>query len=150
MNLTASDFTSPTLIGRGSFGKVFKCMNKKTAQLVAVKEINLDKSADELPEIQKEMDMLCACESEYVVKYYGYTFVNGNNLWIVMEYMSGGSIRDMLQIRTMPEQEIAIVLQQVLHGLEFLHRGRKIHRDIKAANILVNDILNLYKFHTLR
>ncbi|OHS98334.1 STE family protein kinase [Tritrichomonas foetus] len=132
-----SDFSKKSVIGRGNFGTVYKSFNKKTGQILAVKEINLEESDDDLTEIQKEIDMLRACESQYVVKYYGCTVV-GRHLWIIMEYMGGGSIRELLQIKVMPEQKIAIVLQQVLHALEFLHRGRKIHRDIKAANILLN------------
>ena len=81
--------------------------------------------------------MLRACESNYVVKYHGCTLV-GTKLWIVMEMMAGGSVRELIQIKVMNEQQIAIVLSQVLLALDFLHRGRKIHRDIKAANILLN------------
>ena len=125
------------LIGKGSFGLVYKGIWKKTGEVVAIKEIDLEESADDLIEIQKEIDMLRACESQYVVKYHGCALVN-TKLWIVMEYMGGGSVRELLQIEMMSESVIAIVLQQVIHALEFLHKGRKIHRDIKAANILLN------------
>lgn len=137
-NINPSDFVNKTIIGKGNFGTVFKALNQKTGQILAIKEINLEETDDDLIEIQKEIDMLRACESQYVVKYYGCTVV-GKNLWIVMEYMGGGSIRELVQIKVMPEQKVAIVLQQVLHALDFLHKGRKIHRDIKAANILLND-----------
>ena len=135
--LTASDFVRQQLIGKGSFGLVYKALSKKTGEVVAIKEIDLEESADEVIEIQKEIDMLRACESQYVVKYHGCALVN-TKLWIVMEYMGGGSVRELIQDHRMPEAVIAIVLQQVIHALEFLHKGRKIHRDIKAANILLN------------
>ena len=136
-SLSASDFVRQNLIGKGSFGLVYKGIWKKTGEVVAIKEIDLEESADDLIEIQKEIDMLRACESQYVVKYHGCALVN-TKLWIVMEYMGGGSVRELLQIEMMSESVIAIVLQQVIHALEFLHKGRKIHRDIKAANILLN------------
>lgn len=137
MSINPSDFTNKKIIGKGNFGTVYKALNTKTGQILAVKEINLEDTEDDLCEIQKEIDMLRACESQYVVKYYGCTLV-GKHLWIVMEYMGGGSVRELIGNRVMPEQAIAIVLQQVLNALDFLHKGRKIHRDIKAANILLN------------
>jgi len=103
-----------------------------------VKEIDLEDSSDELIEIQKEIDMQRASESTYVVQYYGCLLVK-NKLWIVMEYMGGGSVRNILDVKQIPEVDIAIILTQTLKALDFLHRGRKIHRDIKAANILLDD-----------
>lgn len=135
--LTAADFDRQRVIGRGNFGSVFKALYKKAAEIVAIKEIDLEQSEDDLIEIQREIDMLRACESQYVVKYYGCVLVN-TKLWIIMEYMGGGSVRELIQVKMMTEPQIAVVLQQVLHALDFLHKGRKIHRDIKAANILLN------------
>ncbi|KAH0791667.1 serine/threonine-protein kinase 26 [Histomonas meleagridis] len=136
--ISASDYIRQGVIGRGNFGVVFKAICKKTNEIVAIKEIDLEESDDDLIEIQREIDMLRSCESEYVVHYYGCTLV-GTKLWIVMEMMGGGSVRELIQIKVMPEPQIAIVLSQVLHALDFLHRRRKIHRDIKAANILLNN-----------
>jgi len=136
--ISVSDYERGSLIGRGSFGVVFKALCKKTGRTVAIKEIDLEQTHDDLTEIQKEIDMLRACESEYVVRYEGCTIV-GTKLWIVMEFMGGGSVRELVQIKPMPEGPIAIVMDQVLRALDFLHRGRKVHRDIKAANILLSN-----------
>ncbi|OHT12173.1 STE family protein kinase [Tritrichomonas foetus] len=137
-SLNATDFVKEEVIGRGNFGVVYRGINKITGDVVAIKEIDLEESDDDLIEIQKEIDMLRACESNFVVKYYGCCLV-GTMLWIVMEYMGGGSIRELVAVQVMPEAKIAIVVQKVLMALDFLHHGRKIHRDIKAANILLND-----------
>ncbi|KAH0787561.1 serine/threonine-protein kinase 26 [Histomonas meleagridis] len=136
--ISASDYVRQGIIGRGNFGVVFKAICKKTNEIVAIKEIDLEESDDDLIEIQREIDMLRSCESEYVVHYYGCTLV-GTKLWIVMEMMGGGSVRELIQIKVMPEPQIAIVISQVLRALDFLHRRRKVHRDIKAANILLNN-----------
>lgn len=136
--LCASDFQRCQMIGKGNFGLVFKAIYKKTGQTVAIKEIDLEESDDDLTEIQREIDMLRACESPFVIRYEGCVLV-GSKLWIVMEYMGAGSVRDLILIRKMPETAIAIVLNQILQGLDFLHRGRKVHRDIKAANILLSN-----------
>jgi serine/threonine-protein kinase 24/25/MST4 len=135
--LSPSDFDSLQLVGRGSFGVVYKAIYKQTGGVVAIKEIDLEESKDDMVEIQREIDMLRACESRYVVKYEGCTLCQ-TKLWIVMEYMGGGSVRELVHVKKMEEGHIAIVLSQVLQALEFLHRGRKVHRDIKAANILLN------------
>ncbi|XP_044519731.1 serine/threonine-protein kinase 4 [Gracilinanus agilis] len=79
------------------------------------------------------------CDSPHVVKYYGSYFKN-TDLWIVMEYCGAGSVSDIIRLRnkTLTEDEIATILQSTLKGLEYLHFMRKIHRDIKAGNILLN------------
>ncbi|KAL2080457.1 hypothetical protein ACEWY4_024250 [Coilia grayii] len=79
------------------------------------------------------------CDSPYVVKYYGSYFKN-TDLWIVMEYCGAGSVSDIIRLRnkTLTEDEIATILKSTLKGLEYLHFMRKIHRDIKAGNILLN------------
>lgn len=104
------------------------------------------------------------CESLYVVRYFGSYFkgillhywiffssnnnnddkinkLKGSDLWIVMEYCGGGSVSDIMRFRkkTLTEDEISIILQDTLLGLEYLHTHRKIHRDIKAGNILLNN-----------
>lgn len=61
-------------------------------------------------------------------------------LKIVMEYCGAGSVSDIMRLRkkTLSEDEIATILSDTLKGLEYLHLRRKIHRDIKAGNILLN------------
>ena len=131
-------FEKKDVIGRGSFGTVYRCVNKITGEDVAIKEIDLDDNDDDLIDIQNEIDMLRACESKYVVKYYGCCLL-GSKLWIVMEYMGGGSVKEIVAVQPIKERYISIIIREVLCALDFLHRGRKIHSDIKAANILLND-----------
>lgn len=61
---------------------------------------------------------------------------------IVMEYCGAGSVSDIMRLRkkTLTEEEIATVVHDTLRGLEYLHLRRKIHRDIKAGNILLNTL----------
>ncbi|NXH59302.1 PAK3 kinase, partial [Rhabdornis inornatus] len=58
-------------------------------------------------------------------------------LWLVMEYMDGGSLYDAIRETHMAEAEIAVVSRECLQGLDFLHSKQVIHRDIKSHNILL-------------
>ncbi|KAL3990217.1 Protein kinase domain family protein [Acanthocheilonema viteae] len=123
-------------LGEGSYGSVHKAVHKETGHVLAVKKVPVD---TDLQEIIKEISIMQQCDSKYVVKYYGSYFKN-SDLWIVMEYCGAGSISDIMRIRkkTLNEAEIGAVTRDVLKGLRYLHDLKKIHRDIKAGNILLN------------
>ncbi|XP_030830134.1 serine/threonine-protein kinase 3 isoform X2 [Strongylocentrotus purpuratus] len=124
-------------LGEGSYGSVFKAIHKESGQVLAIKQVPVD---TDLQEIIKEISIMQQCDSTYVVKYYGSYFKN-TDLWIVMEYCGAGSVSDIMRRRnkTLNEAEIATILYSTLKGLEYLHFMRKIHRDIKAGNILLNN-----------
>eukprot|EP00967_Tisochrysis_lutea_P017998 scaffold20394_cov36-Tisochrysis_lutea.AAC.1 len=65
------------------------------------------------------------------------SYVSGTKLWIIMEYVGGGSILDMMDAGNMSEEYIKTIIYDVLRGLDYLHTEGKIHRDIKAANVLL-------------
>lgn len=108
-----------------------------TGEEVAIKVLHLESVRDELDNIQKEISLLSRLDSVYVVQYRG-SFLNGTDLNVVMEFMSGGSLRDLMKAGPLKEDEVSAVLREVLSGLVFLHAANVVHRDIKAANILVN------------
>ncbi|XP_078009802.1 serine/threonine-protein kinase 3 isoform X6 [Phascolarctos cinereus] len=104
------------------------------SKLKKLSEDSLTKQPEEVFDVLEKLG-----EGPYVVKYYGSYFKN-TDLWIVMEYCGAGSVSDIIRLRnkTLTEDEIATILKSTLKGLEYLHFMRKIHRDIKAGNILLN------------
>eukprot|EP01018_Ginkgo_biloba_P009959 Gb_11756 [translate_table: standard] len=132
-----SRFHSLELIGKGSFGDVFKGFDKELNKEVAIKVIDLEEAEDEVEDIQKEISVLSQCRSPYITEYYG-SYLHQTKLWIVMEYMAGGSVSDLIETGPpLDEVSIACILRDLLHAVEYLHSEGKIHRDIKAANILL-------------
>ncbi|KND04393.1 STE/STE20/YSK protein kinase [Spizellomyces punctatus DAOM BR117] len=133
-------YTKQDRIGKGSFGevsiRVYKGIDKRTGEPVAIKIIDLEDAEDEIEDIQQEISILSQLDSSHITKYHG-SFTKGSSLWIVMEYCQGGSCLDLMRAGTFEEVFIAIILRELLKGLEYLHGEGKLHRDIKAANILL-------------
>ncbi|KAJ3224005.1 hypothetical protein HK099_000382 [Clydaea vesicula] len=134
----AEIFTVLNKLGEGSYGAVYKGIHKRTSTLCAIKMIPIE---NDLDDSVKEISMMRNCNSNYVVHFYG-SFLNDNYLWIVMEYCGAGSVADIMRLcnTVMTEEQISVICSFTLSGLSYLHSYRKIHRDIKAGNILLNTV----------
>uniref|UniRef100_A0A1I8QFB0 non-specific serine/threonine protein kinase n=1 Tax=Stomoxys calcitrans TaxID=35570 RepID=A0A1I8QFB0_STOCA len=123
-------------LGEGSYGSVYKALHKESTSIVAIKLVPVE---SDLHDIIKEISIMQQCDSPYVVRYYG-SYFKQYDLWICMEYCGAGSVSDIMRLRkkTLTEDEISTILSDTLKGLVYLHLRRKIHRDIKAGNILLN------------
>lgn len=137
----AAPYTRHEVIGRGSYGIVYKGVHNETGISVAIKVLNLDTAEDEVSDIQKEIVLLQSLKSgdaQNVVKYHG-SFLNGTRLWIIMDYCEGGSIRTLMKSGRIEEKYIVVIIREVLAALTYIHKSDIIHRDVKAANILVTN-----------
>ncbi|PRP82266.1 hypothetical protein PROFUN_06278 [Planoprotostelium fungivorum] len=124
-------------LGKGSFGAVYKALHLATNHVVAVKKM----LAEDIEEALQEIDIMKECDLIQIVKYFGH-FEQGDHLWIVMEYCGLGSISDAMLLSKkgrLTEDEIASVMRDCLLALSYMHETKKIHRDIKPDNILLND-----------
>ncbi|WBW74251.1 PAK-related GC kinase Nak1 [Schizosaccharomyces osmophilus] len=136
----ARAYTKLEIVGRGSYGAVYKGLRNATKEIVAIKVLNLDTAEDEVSDIQKEITVLSELkqrESENIVKYHG-SYLVDTDLWIIMDYCQGGSVRTLMEAGQISEPYISIILRETLQALKFIHHAGIIHRDIKAANILVS------------
>ncbi|CAM9847974.1 unnamed protein product [Choristocarpus tenellus] len=133
----AKDYKMLEMVGRGSFGKVYRAQHC-SGEVHAVKVIDLDAAEDEIEEIQREIQMLQACKCPQLTRYHG-SFIVGSKLWIVMELLEGGSLQSLIKDSetNLDEPTAQWVLREMLQALNYLHTERKIHRDVKASNILV-------------
>uniref|UniRef100_A0A8C4M552 Mitogen-activated protein kinase kinase kinase kinase 1 n=1 Tax=Equus asinus asinus TaxID=83772 RepID=A0A8C4M552_EQUAS len=87
----------------------------------------------------KEILILKTCRHANIVAYHG-SYLWLQKLWICMEFCGAGSLQDIYQVTgSLSELQISYVCREVLQGLAYLHSQKKIHRDIKGANILIND-----------
>uniref|UniRef100_A0A8C3A550 non-specific serine/threonine protein kinase n=1 Tax=Cyclopterus lumpus TaxID=8103 RepID=A0A8C3A550_CYCLU len=124
-------------LGDGAFGKVYKARNKETGALAAAKVIDT-KCEEELEDYIVEIDILAKCDHRYIVKLLD-AFYHDNKLWIMIEFCPGGAVDAiMLELdRGLTEPQIKVVCREMLEALDYLHRMKIIHRDLKAGNILL-------------
>ncbi|CAD8115805.1 unnamed protein product [Paramecium sonneborni] len=132
-------WTEGEMLGQGAFGRVVLGMNRISGQIMAVKQVFI-KNGDEnkVQSIQREIEILSKLQHPHIVRYYG-SETKKDQLNIFLEYVSGGSVLTMIKrFGKFKESLIRVYLKQILLGLHFLHSKGVIHRDIKGANILIN------------
>ncbi|KAI0878966.1 kinase-like domain-containing protein [Hypoxylon argillaceum] len=126
----------PVFLVEGGSMLTLSIVEKRTGEAVAIKIIDIESAEDEVEDIIQEIAILSELQSPYVTKYYG-SYAKGAELWIVMEFCAGGSCADLMKPGMIGEDYIAIIIRELLLGLEYLHADKKLHRDIKAANVLL-------------
>jgi hypothetical protein len=131
----SSDYTLLEMIGEGTYGKVYKAIDNRSKKTVAIKVIALEQ--EWLP-LLAEVNMVIDLSHPSIVNYFAW-FFEGGCLWLVMEFCDGGSLQDVMKVIKRPydETELSAILRGVLRSLVYVHSLKRVHRDIKAANVLV-------------
>ncbi|EFA84076.1 STE20 family protein kinase [Heterostelium album PN500] len=129
-------FKFEEMLGEGSFGTVYKAVQKDTGSTLAIKVFT---SKEETTMIKREIEILKKCKNRHIVSYFGSCSPRPDELWILMDFCGLGSVSDIMKSlnRTLKEREIALICKQALDGLIYLHNNHIIHRDVKGANILL-------------
>lgn len=135
------------VIGSGSFGLVWRatCQSQQHKDaVVAIKIIDLENFPNtSIQHIRQEIAIMSLSKHKNIVPEY-ISFVDHQFLWIVMPLIDCGSVLDIVKVISPQKQfipnevTIATLVKETLEGLAYLHSSGQIHRDIKAANILLD------------
>ncbi|RSH88211.1 Protein kinase [Apiotrichum porosum] len=124
-------------VGQGASGMVFVAKTLATGKKVAIKQMDLaQQPRKEL--IVNEIIVMKESQHPNVVNFLEAFLVKSTELWVVMEYMEGGALTDVIENNKLQEDQIASICLETCHGLQHLHSRSIIHRDIKSDNLLMN------------
>ncbi|XP_058800902.1 serine/threonine-protein kinase Tao isoform X2 [Phymastichus coffea] len=128
-------------IGHGSFGAVYYARCLLSKEIVAIKKMSYlgKQTMEKWQDILKEIRFLRQLKHPNTIEYKG-CYLRDHTAWLVMEYCLG-SASDIIEVHKRPlkEDEIAAICEGVLRGLHYLHSLGRIHRDVKAGNILLTE-----------
>lgn len=124
-------------LGDGSFSKVYKAEHRPTGRMAAAKICEL-KSEEELQDLNVEIDILSTCRHPNIVELIE-SYYYDSKLWMLIEFCEGGAVDSIMNELEKPltEPQIKYICHEICKGLEFLHKNRVIHRDLKAGNVLL-------------
>ena len=134
------DYESIAIIGRGAFGEVHVCREKKTGKIYAIKKIKkyILIIKNQIRHILNEQILMSKASSPWIVELKA-SFQEDDYLYLVMEYLPGGDLMNLLiQKDTLTEKEAKFYIAELILAIESIHNLDCIHRDIKPDNILID------------
>lgn len=141
MGVKINGYTFLRLIGKGNYGRVYEVLNEARNEYAAAKVLSKEmiKKNPELNDyFQAETNVLKRCRNENVVRFID-SFRTDRSMVLVMELCDGGELQQYLDRKgRLTESEATAFLKQILNGFKGLHEVEYMHRDIKAANILLH------------
>ncbi|XP_072180712.1 myosin light chain kinase, smooth muscle-like [Diadema setosum] len=123
-------------LGRGKFGTVNKCVEKKTKKILAAKFIKAEKP-DDKKEVEHEIEIMMVLQHPKLLQLYD-AFATGNNMVMILEYVSGGELFDRVidEEFELTEAVVVFLMRQICEGVKFMHQQKVLHLDMKPENIL--------------
>jgi serum/glucocorticoid-regulated kinase 2 len=128
------------IVGKGTFGKVFQVMHKKTKKVYAMKCIRKDVvlENEQMDSLKLEKEILYSIEHPFIVGM-DYVFENNLRIFFLMDFIEGGELfRHLVQVRRFPEEQARFMIAQVAIALGHLHSKKIVYRDLKPENVLFN------------
>ncbi|XP_066272775.1 rho-associated protein kinase 1-like isoform X4 [Branchiostoma lanceolatum] len=137
--LRAEDFDMIKVIGRGAFGEVQLVRHKKTQKVYAMKLLSKFEmiKRSESAFFWEERDIMAHANSEWIVQLH-YAFQDPKYLYMVMEYMPGGDLVNLMSNYDVPEKWAKFYCAEVVLALHAIHSMGFVHRDVKPDNMLLD------------
>jgi serine/threonine protein kinase len=139
MRMKTDDFEHIKVIGRGAFGKVQLVRHKYTRQVYAMKRLSkadLIKRSDSAF-FWEERHIMAHASSEWIVQLH-FAFQDSKHLYMVMDYMPGGDIVNLMSNYEIPEKWAKFYTMEVVLALDVIHSMGFVHRDVKPDNMLLD------------
>lgn len=132
-------------IGRGGMADVWSARDSRLGRTVAIKTIARDLSQDMDPVklFEREAKTIAALEHPHILPIYEFGEYSGQ-LYIVMRYVSGGSLEDVLEKGPLALDEMMRITKAVGQALDYAHTNKVIHLDLKPSNILLDSYQSPY------
>ena len=137
---TIRDYESLKIIGRGAFGEVHVCKEKKTGKIVAVKKMKKEvlSQKNQIIHIRNEQLIMSKLKSPWIVNLKA-SFQEDDYLYLIMEFLPGGDYMNLLIKKDkLTEEEAKFYIAEIILAIESIHKMDCIHRDIKPDNILID------------
>ena len=135
------DFIIKQVIGEGTFATVRLAINKQTGEQVAIKIMEKSRIAqkEDKIRIEREIKVLKNVRHPNIVHLYS-VIETDDKIYLIMEYVKGKELFDYIVMKKkLTENESCLFYQQIISGIEYLHKIKYVHRDIKPENLLINE-----------
>jgi DNA-binding SARP family transcriptional activator/class 3 adenylate cyclase/ABC-type glycerol-3-phosphate transport system substrate-binding protein len=132
-------------VGEGAFGVVWRSLDPQLGREVGIKQIH-PRLADDpsfVRRFEQEAQTIARIEHPHVVPLYDY-WRDGSGAYLVMRWMRGGNLEEALARGSLDPEHAVRVVDQLAAALSAAHRGHTVHRDVKPANVLLDDDGNAY------
>ncbi|XP_031138666.1 NUAK family SNF1-like kinase 1 [Sander lucioperca] len=132
-------------LGRGTYGKVKKAIERHSGREVAIKSIRKEKIKDDqdMVHIRREIEIMSSLRHPHIISIYE-VFENKDKIVIVMEYASKGELYDYIsERRRLSERETRHFFRQIVSAVHHCHKNGVVHRDLKLENVLLDENCNI-------